>query len=140
MKSITLALFLILFYHNNSIAQDFYDNKLIAADSLMEILNKDPESIYLLNTGPVQNIKYAVKIGAVENKSALDKLAAMLPTLKNEKTVVIYCGCCPLVVCPNLEPAVNLLEQNAFNVFILNLPEGIQEDWIDKGYPLDAKK
>ncbi len=57
------------------------------------------------------------------------------------KEIVIYCGCCPLSGCPNIEPAYRKLEEMKFSNFkILDLPQDLQEDWIDKGYPMNAGK
>jgi thiosulfate/3-mercaptopyruvate sulfurtransferase len=55
-----------------------------------------------------------------------------------DKEVIIYCGCCPFRRCPNIRPAFELLKKMKFtNLKLLNLPTGLNEDWIHKGYPLE---
>lgn len=95
----------------------------------------------ILNTGPVENIAGAVNIGAVEEEANVQKLEQFLAVQPRDKEIIIYCGCCPLAGCPNIEPACNKLQQMKFTNFkILNLPQDLQEDWIDKGYPMAAAK
>jgi hypothetical protein len=113
------------------------EKQLITPEALLEQVNKgDTTNLVLLNTGPVEDIKGAITIGAVEDAKNLVKLKEYLKTVPVDKQVVIYCGCCPLSVCPNLEPAYNVLKEMKFkNYKVLRLTHDLQEDWIDKGYP-----
>lgn len=98
-------------------------------------------NLLILNTGPVEDIRGAVNIGEVEKASNVKKLGKFLAGQPRDREIVIYCGCCPLAGCPNIEPAYRKLEQMQFTNFkILNLPQDLQEDWIDKGYPMPEKK
>lgn len=114
------------------------EKQLITPEALLEQMNKgDTANLLLLNTGPVEDIKGAVTIGAVEDAKNLAKLKEYLKDVPKSKQVVIYCGCCPLSVCPNLKPAYNVLKEMKFkNYKILRLTHDLQEDWIDKGYPV----
>ena len=68
-----------------------------------------------------------------EGVSNLKKELAKLP---KDKEVVIYCGCCPFAHCPNVRPAIAALKELKFtNYYLLNLPNNIRTDWINKGYP-----
>lgn len=114
------------------------EKQLITPEALLEQINKgDTANLLLLNTGPVEDIKGAVTIGAVEDAKNLAKLKEYLKGVSKNKQVVIYCGCCPLSVCPNLKPAYQALKEMKFkNYRILKLTHDLQEDWIDKGYPI----
>lgn len=112
--------------------------QLLPAKTLATRINQgDTLNLLIINTGPVDNIKGAITFGAVENPNNLAKLKNYLEQVPRTKEVVIYCGCCPLSVCPNLKPAYDLLGQMKFEQFkVLRLIKEIQEDWIDKGYPM----
>jgi rhodanese-related sulfurtransferase len=114
------------------------EKQLITPEALLEQMNRgDTANLLLLNTGPVEDIKGAVTIGVVEDAKNLAKLKEYLKDVPKDKQVVIYCGCCPLSVCPNLKPAYNALKEMEFkNYKILKLTHDLQEDWIDKGYPI----
>jgi hypothetical protein len=114
------------------------EKQLVTVESVVERLKKgDTSNLLILNTGPVENIPTALTFGAVENEKNLAKLVAFLDTLPRSKEVLLYCGCCPLSVCPNLEPAYKALGTMKFKNFkIIKLIHDLQEDWIDKGYPI----
>lgn len=116
---------------------DWKKEQLYNVEQLAERIHQaDTSDIYILNTGPVEDIQYAIHIGPVENKKYLDKLELLLPALDKGREVIIYCGCCPLVVCPNLSPAYDLLSHNGFRVKVLALEQDLEEDWIGKKYPV----
>ncbi|WP_162902956.1 rhodanese-like domain-containing protein [Taibaiella koreensis] len=101
------------------------------------IAKGDTSNLLILNTGPVEDIQGAVNIGAVEDAKNLAKLKDYLQPVARDKEVILYCGCCPLSVCPNLHPAYDMLRAMHFtNYKVLRLTHDLQEDWIDKGYPV----
>jgi thiosulfate/3-mercaptopyruvate sulfurtransferase len=82
-----------------------------------------PQSIY---AGPARS---------PEGLAALKKAVADVP--KNRE-IVIYCGCCPYTMCPNVRPALEALRQMGFtNVKALLIPTNFATDWVDKGYPVE---
>jgi thiosulfate/3-mercaptopyruvate sulfurtransferase len=82
-----------------------------------------PESIY---AGPARS---------PEGLAALKKAVANVP--KNRE-IVVYCGCCPYTMCPNVRPALEALRQMGFtNVKALLIPTNFATDWVDKGYPVE---
>ncbi|WP_342644489.1 rhodanese-like domain-containing protein [Mucilaginibacter sp. CSA2-8R] len=95
----------------------------------------------IFNIGAVEDIEGAVHVGAAnnaENRKKLNKLAERLP--KN-RTVVIYCGCCPFGKCPNVAPAfTDLKTLGLTQVKVLDLPVNLKTNWIAKGYPLATVK
>lgn len=72
-----------------------------------------------------------------EGIAALMAAAASLP--KNSE-IVLYCGCCPMVKCPNIRPAYTALAEAGFtNVHALHIPQNFYTDWVEKGYPVEAE-
>ena len=95
------------------------------------------DNLLILNTGPVDDIKGAMNIGAVSEPKRLKKLKKLLQKVPKDKEIIIYCGCCPLAGCPNIQPAYDLLStMNFTNYKVLRLQEDLKVDWIDKGYPM----
>ena len=82
-------------------------------------------------------IKGSIDIGPVMMPQNLNLLKEKLNKLPKNSQIVVYCGCCPFASCPNVRPAMVLLKNMQFtNYKLLNLPQNIKVDWIDKGYPL----
>jgi thiosulfate/3-mercaptopyruvate sulfurtransferase len=76
-------------------------------------------------------------IGPTAKPEGLQTLKRMVQGLPREKTVVLYCGCCPLADCPNIRPAFSTMKDLGFkNVKILYLPNNFQKDWIARGLPI----
>jgi len=83
-------------------------------------------------------IKGSIDIGPVMMKENLNTLKQKLGKLPKNAQIVVYCGCCPFSRCPNIRPAMALLKNLLFtNYKLLNLPQNIKVDWIDKDYPLN---
>lgn len=112
------------------------------ADQVMEPADlvakiKSGDSILILNTGPVDDIRGAVNIGPVEEKRNVRKLKAYLRNVPKDTPIVFYCGCCAMATCPNIKPAFYLLKKQGFTHFkILDIKETLATDWISKGYPM----
>lgn len=138
MRSI-LAIAISLLIGSNSFAQASKgERRTLQPEALASLITANADSnMLILNTGPVDDIKHAVNIGAVSEEKNLKKLKRYLKNVPRDKEVIIYCGCCPFASCPNLNPAYDLLaEMNFTNYKILLLPEDLKMDWIDKGYPM----
>ena len=57
------------------------------------------------------------------------------------KTVVLYCGCCPWAQCPNIQPAYVALKNLAFSqIKVLRIDQNFGADWVNKGFPTEKKK
>lgn len=97
--------------------------------------NKDVPII--INVGPGATIPNSIDVGMVDSKKGLRKLKNALDSLDKNSRIVIYCGCCPFEHCPNVRLAINMLKQMDFtNYYLLNIPQNIKKDWIDKGFPV----
>jgi hypothetical protein len=77
---------------------------------------------------------------ASENEGMAD-LKAWAHGLPKSSNVVLYCGCCPMVRCPNLRPAFTALHDAGFaRLRVLLLPTNFGRDWASKGYPVEKGK
>lgn len=138
MKNLLILLSNLLFF-NAVCAQDWKSSQLMDTDILYQRMQDTAKpQILIYNTGPVENILGAIYIGPVENEKYLNVFKDKVNLVDKNAEIIIYCGCCPLSVCPNLEPAYGYLLESGFQSFkILNIIEGIDEDWISKGYPIE---
>ena len=112
--------------------------QLLAPADLASVLNnpKSPQPIvFCIGMDPV--IKGSINIGPAMNPENLNTLKQQLTKLPKNSQVVVYCGCCPFSRCPNIRPTMALLKDMQFtNYKLLNLPQNVKVDWIDKGYPM----
>lgn len=119
--------------------ESWKEDQLITASQLASVLNDSNARMPVIyDIGPAGKIKWSVYIGSAKEKGNLKKFKKQLKELSKDRTIVIYCGCCPFDKCPNIRPAFELLDKlNFTNHKILNLPHNIKADWIDKGYPMN---
>lgn len=113
--------------------------QLMEPSALVAMLaNTKVQKPHIYNIGVVENIQGAKNMGAASEKENLDKFKKAIMGLPKNSTVVIYCGCCPFSRCPNIRPAFKAMQLAGFkNGFLLNIPNNIKTDWINKGYPLE---
>lgn len=68
-----------------------------------------------------------------EGIAALRKAVAGLP---KDADIVVYCGCCPMLKCPNIRPAYRELKDLGFTrVRVLDIATNMHTDWYTKDYP-----
>jgi len=85
-----------------------------------------------------KHIPGAVYAGPGRQPEGLETLKAAVEKLPRDREIVIYCGCCPWDHCPNIRPAMAMLQQLGFhNVKALYLAENFKVNWIDAGYPVE---
>jgi hypothetical protein len=86
-----------------------------------------------------KHIPGATFIGPTSRAESLNALRAAAARLPRDREVIIYCGCCPWDMCPNVKPAIDLLKQMGFeHVKALMIPTNFARDWIDQGYPIET--
>lgn len=84
------------------------------------------------------HVPHAVLHGPARTADGLADLRAWARSLPRTTDIVLYCGCCPLTQCPNVNPAVAALHEMGFTkVRILDLPKNFATDWIGRGYPIE---
>jgi hypothetical protein len=113
------------------------NDQLLEPSELVKGIKAGETKMLVLNIGAVEDIKGAKHIGAVSNIQNMEKLKSAVNGLPKNMELVIYCGCCPFVKCPNVRPAFLELKKLGFNnVKVLNIPTNLKTNWIAKGYPL----
>ena len=92
----------------------------------------------ILNVGTVDQIKTAIKAGPANDKEGFERFKAEVSKISKDKEVVVYCGCCTSQNCPNIRPAIKYLMDSGYKkAKVLDIPTGIKEDWVQKGYPVE---
>jgi hypothetical protein len=87
----------------------------------------------LYNSRHIAHAVFAGPGSKPEGIEALKKAAAHYP---KDADIVIYCGCCPMVKCPNIRPAYHALKEMGFaHIRVLDVPTNMHTDWYAKNYP-----
>jgi len=82
------------------------------------------------------HIPGSIYAGPTGTPAGIEKLKAAVRNFDKAKPVVIYCGCCPWVRCPNVAGAYRTLTGLGFaQVQVLFIADNFGADWADKGYP-----
>ncbi len=112
------------------------DSQLMSPAALQQRLtDKTAAAPLILSIGPGAVIKGSEDIGAAHEDSNMVKFRQRLSSIPWNKELIIYCGCCPFVHCPNIRPAFAVLNEMKFtNARLLNIAHNIKTDWISKGY------
>lgn len=83
-----------------------------------------------------KHISHAGFAGPASTPEGIAALRVTLTRLPKTTPLVLYCGCCPLRICPNVPPAFRLARKLGFrHVRVLNLVKDFDIDWAKKGYP-----
>ena len=124
---------------NKNQAEPWTTDQLMKPGDLAAIIkDSSARKPLIINIGPVNQIKGAIKIGPTREKDALKDLKKLVEKEDKKRLIVIYCGCCPFKDCPNIRPAFSLLNEMKFvNHKLLNLPHNLKVDWINYGYPMN---
>lgn len=86
-----------------------------------------------------KHIVHAINAGPTSKPEGIDALKNAVANLPKDADLVIYCGCCPMVKCPNIRPAYRTLKELGFtHVRVLSLETNLHEDWVAKGYPSEG--
>src|SRR5579863_6420630 len=108
--------------------------------ALAAILHGDKTPVILSVAFPVlyrsKHIVHAIAAGPGSKPEGIDALKKAVADLSKDADIVIYCGCCPMVKCPNVRPAYSALKELGFTkVRVLRVPVNMATDWFDRGYP-----
>jgi hypothetical protein len=86
-----------------------------------------------------KHIAGAVFAGPGNRPEGIEALKKAVAGMPKDSDVVIYCGCCPMVKCPNIRPSYHALKEMGFtHVRVLNIETNMATDWYGKGYPSEA--
>lgn len=139
MKFVTLIIVLALFISSKSFGQNpvnWTSDQLVEPSALSATITANKNIPVIFSVGPGAIIPHSKDIGMVKDAENMKKFKDELANLPKDTQIVIYCGCCPFERCPNVRPAIQLLKDMKFtNYKLLDLPNNIKIDWINKGYP-----
>jgi len=118
-------------------------NQLLEPAALAEMLRAQKAPVILFVGFPVlyrqKHIANAILAGPASKPEGLNQLKQAVAKMPKTAPIVIYCGCCPMVRCPNLRPAFSALRDLGFTQLrVLNLPTNFHTDWAAKGYPVQS--
>lgn len=84
------------------------------------------------------HIPRAMMEGPASKPEGLEKLKEFAGHVSPSHEIVLYCGCCPFVQCPNIRPAYSALRDKGFkNVKVLVIEHNFHTDWVSKDYPTE---
>ena len=119
-------------------------DRLIEAGEVAKIVsNPTAPKPLILHVGPgvlyrKAHIPGAKYVGPASESDGLTALQVATQSVGQDKQIVLYCGCYPWNVCPNLRPAYTKLKQLGFSrVKVLHLPNSLTQNWVKQGSPVE---
>jgi len=110
-------------------------SKVLAAKSGDKPLVLQVGSRVLFEQAHIAGSEYA---GPGSQSAGIDLLKKRVDKLPKDKSIVLYCGCCPWNRCPNVAPSYRLLQSMGFTqVQVLYIANNFGSDWVEKGYPVE---
>lgn len=83
-----------------------------------------------------KHLPHALYAGPGSTPAGIEDLKKAAASLSKDADIVLYCGCCPMLQCPNIRPAYQTLKQMGFTkVRVLRIATNMATDWYGKGYP-----
>lgn len=125
---------------NIAIAQEdpWTADQLMKPEVLAQKINQNElDHIKLIHIGFEDMIEGSVDAGPASEADNLTRLKDLLKDVSKEDTIVLYCGCCPMDVCPNIRPAFEYVSNLGYKKLqLLKLETSIKADWLDYDYPV----
>tara|TARA_A100001015_G_C14594384_1_gene557966 strand:+ start:79 stop:495 length:417 start_codon:yes stop_codon:yes gene_type:complete len=138
MKKTLLFISLSFFFSCTQTGEPWKKSQLIEPSDLKNIISTQNQIPHIISIGPGQIISNSVGIGECRYDKNLIAFENHLSSISKDSEIVIYCGCCPFIDCPNIRPAFSLLNSLGYkNHKLLNIRNNIKTDWIDMNYPTD---
>lgn len=86
-----------------------------------------------------RHILHAINAGPTSKPEGIEAFKKAVASVPKDADIVIYCGCCPMVKCPNIRPAYRTLKELGYShVRVLSLPTNFHDDWSSKNYPSEG--
>jgi thiosulfate/3-mercaptopyruvate sulfurtransferase len=83
-----------------------------------------------------KHIPHAIDAGPGSKPEGIELVKKAVANLSKDTDIVLYCGCCPMVKCPNIRPAYRTLKELGFtHIRVLNIATNMHADWYSKDYP-----
>jgi rhodanese-related sulfurtransferase len=118
-------------------------NEVLQPAELAKAIESGKAPIILSVAFPVlykgRHIVHAINAGPTSKPEGIEALKSAVAKLPKDADLVIYCGCCPMVKCPNIRPAYRTLKELGFTrVRVVSIPTNLHTDWVSKGYPAEG--
>jgi thiosulfate/3-mercaptopyruvate sulfurtransferase len=110
----------------------------VVADQLAKggkpvIIQIGPNSLFR-----ARRIPGAIYAGQAARPDGLELLKQTVLKLPRDREILLYCGCCPWDVCPNVKPAIALMQQLGFTrTKVIHMATNFAKDWTERGYPVE---
>jgi hypothetical protein len=92
----------------------------------------------LYHGGAIPGSRY---VGPGSKPEGIAAMQAVVKDLPRDRTIVLYCGCCPWDHCPNMRPAFRAMHDLGFTrVRALYITKNLDVDWAEAGYPIEKPK
>ncbi|MFZ0453069.1 MAG: rhodanese-like domain-containing protein [Ignavibacteriaceae bacterium] len=117
------------------------ENDLIMPETLQNELKSNNEKPMLIQIGfkmlyDQDHIPGSIYAGPAFKSDGIQKLKDTLQDVDRNKNIVLYCGCCKWVDCPNVRPGFKAVKEMGFkNAKLLYLKNTLMINWVNKGYP-----
>jgi thiosulfate/3-mercaptopyruvate sulfurtransferase len=143
MRPILCALVFSLLALSQDAADPWASSALVDPAALVPELQSAKPPVVLCVAFPVlyrsKHLPHAIDATPGSQPAGIDKLKKAVSSLSKDADIVIYCGCCPMVKCPNVRPAYRTLKEMGFtHVRVVNIPTNMHTDWYSKDYPSEA--
>jgi hypothetical protein len=138
---------LLAFFALTGLSQETSDpwapGELLQPAELAQAIQSGKAPIVLSVAFPVlyrgKHIVHAINAGPTSKPEGIEALQKAVASLSKNADLVIYCGCCPMLKCPNIRPAYRTLKELGFtHIRVLSLPENLHADWVSKNYPSEG--
>jgi hypothetical protein len=86
-----------------------------------------------------KHIVHAIYGGPGGKPEGIELMKKAVANLPKDAELVVYCGCCPMIRCPNMRPAVRALKEMGFTkIRVLNIANNMHDNWYSKDYPSET--
>ena len=138
--SVALFALAALFCFAEETAEPWPSAAVIEPAQLAKILETGKPPMVISVAFPVlyhaKHIVRAIDAGPGSKPEGIELLKKAVAGMPKDADIVVYCGCCPMVKCPNIRPAYRTLKELGFNhIRVLDIPTNMHTDWYEKNYP-----
>jgi thiosulfate/3-mercaptopyruvate sulfurtransferase len=115
----------------------------LAAELQAQTNQAKPNKALLIHVGFAvmyrgKHIPQSIYAGPARTPEGIESLKKAVANVPRDREIVVYCGCCPYDMCPNVKPALAALRDMGFTqVKALMIPTNFATDWINHGYPVE---
>jgi thiosulfate/3-mercaptopyruvate sulfurtransferase len=126
-------------------SQVFAKATLLEPGQVAKLLSNPNEKPVILQVGfdflyNSAHIPGAIYLGPGRTAAGREALAKWARNVPRDKTLLIYCGCCPWEKCPNIRPAYMTLHNMGFtHVEVIHISQDFAKNWVDQRYPIEKK-